>query len=207
LELIRGYLSMLSMMGELNDQQNSYVQKIERSVESISRLAASLLATERLDGGEGGLQLESFALKDLLANVIDEIAPRARQKKVQLITEQAEGSEKLLVADRTLLRSALYNLLDNAVKFSPRAGKVLISATYAADKVTLAIKDSGGGIAPVDLPRLFDRPAGLQKAATGLAIVRSIVERHKGKAWAESELGAGSTFYLQIPVQQVKNAR
>lgn len=207
LELIRGYLSMLSMMGELNDQQNSYVQKIERSVESISRLAASLLATERLDGGEGGLQLESFALKDLLASVIDEIAPRARQKKVQLITEQAEGSEKLLVADRTLLRSALYNLLDNAVKFSPRAGKVLLSATYAADKVTLAIKDSGGGIAPVDLPRLFDRPAGLQKAATGLAIVRSIVERHKGKAWAESELGAGSTFYLQIPVQQPKSPR
>jgi signal transduction histidine kinase len=203
LELIRGYLSMLSMLGELNEQQSSYVHKIERSVENISRLAASLLATERLEEA-GGLQLESFALKDLLAGVIEEIAPRARQKRVQIIVEAAEGAEKLLTADRTLLRSAFYNLLDNAVKFSPRAGKVHIAASYGADKLTVAIRDAGAGIAPMDLPRLFDKPKGVHQASTGLAIVRSIVERHKGKAWAESELGAGSTFYIQVPLNQAK---
>jgi signal transduction histidine kinase len=152
----------------------------------------------------GGLQLESFALKDLLAGVIEEIAPRARQKRVQIIVEAAEGAEKLLTADRTLLRSAFYNLLDNAVKFSPRAGKVHIAASYGADKLTVAIRDAGAGIAPMDLPRLFDKPKGVHQASTGLAIVRSIVERHKGKAWAESELGAGSTFYIQVPLNQAK---
>jgi signal transduction histidine kinase len=150
------------------------------------------------------LQLESFALKDLLAGVIEEIAPRARQKRVQISVEPVEGAEKLLTADRTLLRSALYNLLDNAVKFSPRAAKVQIAASYGADKLTVAIRDTGAGIAPMDLPRLFDKPKGVQQASTGLAIVRSIVERHKGKAWAESELGAGSTFYIQIPLNQPK---
>jgi two-component system NtrC family sensor kinase len=200
LKMIGGFLSMLAHHGQLNEQQNVYIRKIEQSLQDISRFAASLLTADRLEQGEG-LQLESFALKDLLASVTEEVAPRARQKRVQLTSLPAEGNERLLVADRTLLRSALRNLLDNAVKFSPRAGTVQLSTAYGADSVTVAVRDAGGGIAPVDLPRLFDRPAGLQKAATGLAIVRSIVERHKGKAWAESELGMGSTFYIQIPLQ------
>lgn len=201
LELIRGYLSMLTMLGELNEQQNSYVQKIERSVDNISRLAASLLAADRLDGS-GGLQVDSFALADLLRAVVEEAAPQARQKKVELIIEPAEGAEKIVRADRTLLQRALYNLVDNAVKFSPRGQAVRISAAYSQDAVVIAVRDKGAGIAPVDLPRVFDRPTG-QAPTTGLPIVRSIIERHKGKAWAESDLGLGSTFLCQIPLNGI----
>jgi signal transduction histidine kinase len=200
LELIRGYLSMLTMLGELNDQQSAYVQKIERSVDSMTRLAASLLAADRLDGG-GGLQLESFALSELLRAVVEEAAPQARQKKVELLIEPAEGAEKIVQADRTLLQRALYNLVDNAIKFSPRGQAVRISAAYSPDAVVAAVSDKGAGIAPLDLPGLFERPAA-QAPTSGLPIVASIVERHKGKAWAESELGLGSTFYLQIPLVQ-----
>lgn len=197
LELIRGYLSMLSMVGELNQQQAGYVEKIEHNVENISRLASNLLAVERLQTG-GGLQLETFALHDLLQNVIDEISPRARQRKVTLNLASQLRSVPTLLADRTLLQRAFYNLLDNAVKFSPRGETVEIAIEFSKDSATVSVKDAGAGIAPLDLPRLFDSA----DKATGLAILRSIVERHKGRVWVESELGAGSTFYCQIPLKQ-----
>lgn len=201
LELMRGYLSMLSMVGELNQQQAGYVEKIEHNVQNISRLASSLLAVERLQAG-GGLQLETFAVHDLLQNVIEEIGPRARQRKVALTLAPPPRSAPALLADRTLLQRAFYNLLDNAVKFSPRGESVEISIEFSKDTVTVAVKDAGAGIAPLDLPRLFDSG----DKATGLAIVRSIAERHKGRVWADSELGAGSTFYCQIPLKQASEA-
>jgi signal transduction histidine kinase len=197
LELTRGYLSMLTMVGELNQQQSGYVQKIEQSIENISRLASNLLGAERLEV-RGGLELETFAVGDLWKEVIAEIAPRARQKKVELLLMPPSSSAASLQADRTLLHRAFYNLLDNAVKFSPRGQVVEIGYQFDEKSVTVSVKDKGVGIAPLDLPHLFKSG----EKATGLAIVRSIVERHNGSVRVESELGAGSVFYCQIPLKQ-----
>jgi signal transduction histidine kinase len=197
LELTRGYLSMLAVAGELNQQQSSYVQKIEQSIENISRMASNLLGAERLEI-RGGLKVEAFAVRDLLKDVIDEIAPRARQKKVDILLMPAPPSAATLQADRTLLHRVFYNLLDNAIKFSPRGQVVEIGYKFDEKSVAVSVKDMGAGIAPVDLPGLFESG----EKATGLAIVRSIVERHKGSVWVESELGAGSVFYCQIPLKQ-----
>jgi signal transduction histidine kinase len=197
LELTKGYLNMLGMVGDLNEQQAGYVEKIEHNVEHISRLAANLLDSERVSGLKG-LQLQSVLPAELIREACAELGPRARQKKIDFVMQKAKGQVQPLQADRTLLQRAFYNLLDNAIKFSPRQSVVEIETTYARDKVTISMTDRGVGIAPLDLPRLFEAKPG--RGSSGLPIVKSIVERHGGRLWAESELGTGSTFHMALPL-------
>lgn len=197
LELTKGYVNMLGMVGDLNEQQAAYLQKIEHSVENISHLAANLLDIERVSGVKG-LQVQSFPVADLVKDVCDELVARARQKKIDFATQKVLGQVQPLQADRTLLQRALYNLVDNAIKFSPRDGVVEVKTKFARDQVTLSVTDHGVGIAPLDLPSVFEAGQGKARKASGLVIVKSIVERHGGRAWAESELGTGSTFHIEL---------
>jgi signal transduction histidine kinase len=111
-----------------------------------------------------------------------------------------------------LLQQAVYNLVENALKYTPQGGAVTVHLQCAADTLTFAIQDSGIGIPKSDLTRLFEkfyrgtnREALAQRGTgLGLAIVRSIAERHGGKVWVDSELGHGSTFFLLIPLTQPK---
>lgn len=207
LDLTRGYLSMLDMVGSLNEKQSSYAQKIEHSIEGMSRLVSNLLDLERLQSGQG-LQVESFSVTELLEDVNKELEPRALQKQVKLKLELPDAGLPTLQADRTLLQRAFYNLLDNAIKFSPRDGQVEIWLAPSEEAITLGVRDHGAGIAPVDLPHIFERmyqpakQAGERSGGLGLAIVKSIIERHDGRVWVESELGLGSTFCCQIPIQK-----
>ncbi|MFN3492731.1 MAG: sensor histidine kinase, partial [Anaerolineales bacterium] len=114
--------------------------------------------------------------------------------------------------DQALLHQAVYNLVENAIKYTPENGSVIIRTVSDANRLTFVVKDSGIGIPSDDLPRLFEKfYRGKQREARaqsgsglGLAIVHSIAESHNGKVWVESEVGKGSTFYLQIPFTQPK---
>jgi signal transduction histidine kinase/HAMP domain-containing protein len=203
LELTKGYLNMLGMVGDLNEQQAGYVDKIEHGLEHISRLAENLLDSERVSGLKG-LQIQSVLPAELIQEACAELGPRARQKKIDFAIQKTQGQVQPLQADRALLQRALYNLLDNAIKFSPRESAVEIKTTYAKDKVTISVTDRGVGIAPLDLPRLFEAKPG--RGSSGLPIVKSIVERHGGRLWAESELGTGSAFYMALPLAAVNGA-
>lgn len=198
LELTKGYLNMLGMVGDLNEQQTGYIQKIEHNLENISRLAASLLDLERISGLKG-LDLQPFSFADLIQEVCDDLSPRARQKKIDYLLKEF-GPVQLVNADRTLLQRALYNLLDNAIKFSPREGVVELRSVFDAEKVKISVTDHGAGIAPLDLPSIFDAKVVKGRKSSGLAIVKSIVDRHRGTVKAESELGSGSTFTIEIPL-------
>jgi signal transduction histidine kinase len=115
-------------------------------------------------------------------------------------------------ADQALLYQAVYNLVENAIKYTPNGGDVTVLLHPSPDDLTFAIQDSGIGIPKDDIKKLFgkffrgtNREALKQRGTgLGLAIVKSIAERHGGKVWVESELGKGSTFFLQIPLAQPK---
>ncbi|MCW5876125.1 MAG: HAMP domain-containing protein [Anaerolineales bacterium] len=198
LDQTKGYVQMLAAQGELNEQQTGYLRKIEHNLENIARLSSNLTDIERVSGLKS-LELQAFSLDELIKDVLEELAPRARQKKLDF-ARHISGTARPLRADRTLLQRALYNLLDNAARFSPREGIVQISSSFTADTVTVAISDQGSGIAPLDLPRIFESRQDAERKSSGLVIVRSIAERHGGRVWAESELGAGSTFFLELPL-------
>ncbi len=206
LTLMRGNATMLQMVGELNEQQQNYIKKISAGIESMSRLVNNLLDLGRIEAGIG-LQLEPIHAKEIAEKVLSALQLQAVQKNITLIKDIPDDSDPIVNADSALLQQALYNLIENGIKYSPVGGEVKINCLEQAANVIFEIKDNGKGIAPLDIPRLFEkffrssqREGYVQKPSSmGLAIVKSIAERHGGRVWVESQLGRGSTFYLELP--------
>lgn len=216
LSLVRGYATMLEMVGELNEQQTNYVRKIMSGIESMARLVNNLLDLGRIEAGVG-LQLEMVSVQNILETVVGAFQLQATQRKIQLSTELVpDGAQTPLIieADQALLQQALNNLVENALKYTEQGGKVHVRAECVPTEtkgqgVLFAVRDTGIGIAPVDQVRLFEkfyrvaRRGKVEQRGTGLglAIVKSIAERHQGIVWVESQLGKGSVFYLLIPAR------
>ncbi len=211
LTLMRGYASMLEMAGELNDQQKNYAKMIVQGVDNMAKLVNNLLDLGRIDFGVG-LQVENIPVLDIIERVTSSLQLQATHKKIVLGVEISKDLPYAVEADQALLHQAVYNLVENAVKYTPEGGDVTIHLQCTATALIFAVQDSGIGIPKTDLPRLFEkfyrgtnREALAQRGTgLGLAIVKSIAERHGGKVWVESELGKGSVFHLQVPLVQPK---
>jgi PAS domain S-box-containing protein len=208
LSLIRGYTSMLPMVGDVNDQQREYTNKIIETVDDITRMADELLDMRRIDA-RSLIDVQEISPSEILTEVVEEMQPQIMNRKIQVLPELTLSQDATVEADRVLLQRAIFNLLENAVKFSPLGGQVNLRLVVSEKSVTFVIQDHGPGIAPLDLPHIFDRvkhtvnkDGSVQAdSGLGLSIVKSIAERHKGRVWAESQLGKGSTFYLEIPLR------
>jgi PAS domain S-box-containing protein len=209
LTLMRGYASMLQMVGEINDQQRSYIAKIVSGVDSMSKLVNNLLDLGRIEAGIG-LKLERTNPVDLAEHVVLELQPHANQKNIDLVLEYSINRDTYIEADSALVQQALYNIVENALKYNSLGGTVKVNVSSNESHAMFEITDNGIGIAPIDLPHLFEKfyRSGRREAynqrgtGLGLAIVKTIIEKHNGKVWVESKLGRGSSFYLQLPIRQ-----
>jgi len=207
LTLIHGYAKILRLTGNLNEQQDTYINNIIAGVDEMKSLVQNLLDLGRLDAGDA-LDLETVTVNEIAKRVVDSMAVHARQKNIEVEVSLPETPISFK-ADPTFLAQALKNLVDNAIKFSKSGGAIQLRARKQGDSVLFTVEDHGPGIAPLDQRKIFKRffRAESQVGAEdrsgtglGLAIVKSIAERHGGKVWFESKLGQGSTFYLQIPL-------
>jgi two-component system phosphate regulon sensor histidine kinase PhoR len=202
----RGYASMLSMVGELNEQQKSYLQKILDGIDDMSELVNNLLDPDRLKGGKT-LKMEAVEIGSIVNDVIETLRQQAVQKKIELQVDLGKNDRKTINADRALLERALYNLVENAIKYAPVSGSAGLTVKADREHVTFEVRDNGNGIAPLDLPHIYDRPpfeeGGLDSSKTswGLSIVKTIAEQHGGRVWVESQLGQGSTFYMELALK------
>jgi signal transduction histidine kinase len=173
----------------------------------MSRMVTNLLDLGRIDAGVG-LMVEKTNLIDILKAVMEPLQLNADQKNIELLQEAASDLPETIEADRALLQQALYNLVENAIKYTPENGSVALRVRTRPPGLLFEVQDTGIGIPPADLQRLFEkffrgsqREARLQRGSgLGLAIVRSIAERHGGRVWVESVMGQGSTFFLSIPL-------
>jgi signal transduction histidine kinase len=173
----------------------------------LGRLVDQLLDLSRLESGDVPLQREQVALAPLVSEVLSEIEVARADRGVALERRLAEDLPPVF-ADRERIHQVLFNLLDNAVRFTPDGGSVTVSAERHDGAVDVHVADTGSGIAPEHLPRLFERfyrvdPARSKKeggTGIGLAIARSVVEAHGGRIWAESSPGQGSVFTFELPV-------
>lgn len=205
LTLMRGYTTMLPMVGHLNAKQQEYVDRIIAGVEQMTRLIDNLLDLARIEAGLGQTH-EPVALRTVLAPLVEQHRAQALAKSISLRLELPDDLPMAL-GDATLIGQAVMKLLDNALQYTPDGGQVVVRAAQHDGNVVVMVQDTGSGIAQADQLRLFEkfyrvrRHDNLNARGTGLglAIVKSIAERHGGRAWVESRLGEGSTFYLSLP--------
>ena len=210
LTFMRGYATMLPMVGELNDKQQEYLEKILRGVGQMSELLDDLLDLGRIEAGVG-LERKPCHLGAILVEAVDSMRVQSDAKGLTLRLEPAEGVA-VVAGDATLLRQAVTNLIDNAIKYTPSGGTVRIGLLVRDGQTVIRVADTGIGIALDDQVRLFEKfyrvkrrdTVGIRGTGLGLAIVKSIVERHGGKVWVESELDRGSTFYIILPLGEIE---
>ncbi len=206
LTFMRGYATMLPMVGGLNDKQQEFADKIISGIEQMTVLIDDLLDLGRIEAGVD-LAREPVQMATVINEVALGLAPHAASRGVQL---QVEAPPDLppLSGDPTLLRQAVTNLLDNAVKYTPAGGHVRLRAVVDDGQCLVSVTDTGVGIAPADQAHLFEKffrvrqrgSTQVKGSGLGLAIVKSIAERHGGRVWVDSKLGRGSTFYLAVPL-------
>lgn len=200
---------------EDHDKALELVSKIAGQVDVLSQLARELLDLSLIESGQMPLKMGSYPLQEITQTQIDHLLPQAERKHIALTMEIDD--ELKVLADETMLGRVITNLLHNAIKFTD-SGSVTISAQLSngdapaiptaeppTQWVTISIADTGIGISPDDLPRIFERfykvdPARSSKKAgtgLGLAIAKHIIEAHGGRIWAESS-GQGSIFHFTV---------
>lgn len=208
--LMKGHTKLLSNIGKLSTEQRKYVEKIDAGIDTMTRLVDKVLNLERLDG-DGLLVYTTFSIQDTIDDTIKLLAVQAQQKKISLNVDYGGLKSPNISADQIMVQQALYNLIENAIKFSPRGESVLISAERDASWMHIAVKDNGKGIAPLDQPKLFTRFFHVDDELAyenrgqglGLAIVKSVADKHGGNVSVRSTLGEGSTFYLDLPLHKI----
>ncbi len=175
--------------------------------ERLGRLVEQLLDLSRLESGDVPLERMPVRLGPLVAEVVSEIEVSRAETGVSLEGDVPADLPPVF-ADPERVHQVLFNLLDNAVRFTPPGGHVVVRATRHNGNCEIRVEDTGSGIAPEHLPRLFERFYRVDPARSrddggtgiGLAIARSVVEAHGGRIRAESELGKGSVFTFELPV-------
>lgn len=213
LTYVRGYATMIPMGGEVSPLQKKYVEKILVGIEQMTELIDDLLDLGRIEAGVGILSAP-FRLDDIIAAFVDSMRPQAQAKGLTLRLNRAEDVT-VVIGDASLLRRVISNLLDNAIKYTPDGGTITVGWETRGDRVLISVADSGIGVAKADQVHLFEKFSRIKRRETinikgsglGLAIVKSIVEWHGGRVWVDSELGQGSTFYVEIPVGRPDNTK
>jgi len=207
LTFVRGYTTMLPLVGEVNGKQREYVEKILHGIDQMGALIDDLLNLGRIEAGTG-LEHKPCHLGAILVEAVDGLRARASAKGLTLKLEPA-GKMAVVEGDAAVLRQAVTNLVDNAVKYTPAGGTVTVSLFVDERAALIRVADTGIGIAPEDQVRLFEKfyrikrrdpTDGTPGTGLGLAIVRSAIERHGGRVWVDSDLGRGSTFYVSLPL-------
>jgi signal transduction histidine kinase len=207
LTVISGVISFFTSgrLGKLSPEQQNMVAMMERNAQSLIELVNDLLDASKLESGALRLDVASINLGALIDEIRETMEPLAREKGIRLVEEL--GPELPAVeADRPKLRRVIVNLLSNAVKFTGKGGTVTLRAEASGDEVRIAISDTGVGIAPEDVERLFDKYEQARSRATrgekgtglGLYITKQLVELHGGEIKVESEPGRGSTFSFTL---------
>ena len=208
LTAVRGWARMLAL-GTLDAQQRRAVEVIERNAHAQERLIGDLLDMSRVMSGKLPLTLQAVAVADVAQRALDTVRPGAEAKGLQLQGDLDPGTG-LVSGDPERLQQAVWNLLANAVKFTPAGGRVRLEVRRAGDQAQIEVSDTGIGISPDFLPHVFDRfrqeDAGTTREhgglGLGLAIARSLVEMHGGTLQAHSEgSGRGATFIIRLPLR------
>ena len=213
LNAVIGFSELLEqeIFGELNTKQRNYVKNVLVSDRHLLQLVNDILDISKVEAGRMDLAYERTPIGSIVDVVRSVITAVAAKKGIELDVDMPPTLPEVHV-DPGRIKQVLYNLIANAIKFTPRGGVVRVSARADAKHLTLTVSDTGVGIAAEDLPRLFrefeqlPQPGGVRPEGTGLglALTRRLVELHGGKVEVASQLGKGSTFSVFLPLRSLE---
>jgi two-component system phosphate regulon sensor histidine kinase PhoR len=181
-----------------------FIDQIQIETDALTQMVTELLELSRIESGRLSLDLKPVPAYELLESSSKRMQMQVERAGLSLRVECAENLPKVNI-DSQRLEQVLVNLIHNAVKFTKPGGEVILEAEAGNGEVRFAVRDTGIGIPADDVPRIFERFYRVDKSRTGsgtglgLSIAKHIVEAHKGRIWAESFEGRGSTFYFTIP--------
>jgi two-component system phosphate regulon sensor histidine kinase PhoR len=203
---IKGYLEALQDLAPgVPDEGQKFLDILLKHARGMENIVSDLLHLARIESGKEKLQLAPISLKSFLLKTVQELSPLA-EKKNQTI-EVDVGEEISLEADSEKLSRLITNLIDNAIKYTPPSGKIIAGCLKKEGQIELFVKDTGIGIPPADLDRIFERFYRVDRARSremggtglGLSIVKHIMEAHGGFIRVESEINRGTTFTAVFP--------
>ena len=209
LNAIIGFSEVLheQMFGELNERQLAYVHDVLEAGKHLLSLINDVLDLAKIEAGRMELELSPVAIPEILRSAVSMLSERAGRDGIALALE-TEPDEITITADERRVRQIVFNLVSNAVKFTPSGGHVDVSAIAQDGSVEIAVADTGPGIRPEELEKIFEEfeqaTDGRQVEGTGLGLPlsRKLVELHGGRLWVESEPGKGSTFRFTLPLRR-----
>ena len=208
LSAIKGYSTAL-LLDEVewsDEKRNEFLNYIDEECDSMQAMITELLDSSLIDVGQLCIEPQPVRLSPMAHSIGSELQ---RRTNVHQIIIDFPPDFPIVDADPRWMKQVFRNILDNSIKYSPEGGLVVIRGEIRTDNVLISIADQGVGISPEDLIPLFEKyfrvnPHDLHIPGTGLGlpIARAIVEAHKGRIWAESKLGQGTTLYFSLPFNQ-----
>jgi PAS domain S-box-containing protein len=207
LHTIIGFADLLAeeLKGELNASQKRFVGHIQRDARHLLELINDILDLSKIESGRLELQLETFNAAGAIEETVAGLRSLADNKKI--VVEEALDRDLTMTADRLRFKEILSNLVSNAIKFTPEAGRIMIECHGSGDGILFVVSDTGIGIHLSEQQAIFDKfyqlgptTGGVREGTgLGLAITKHLVEMHGGSIWVESSPGAGSRFQFTLP--------
>ena len=182
-----------------------FLERMETEVDALSQMVSELLELSRIESGRVPLEIRPTRPVDILLPAVERMHIQAERAGLTVECICPEDMPAVR-ADASRVEQVVVNLLHNAIKFTPSGGNVILSTATREKDVVFSVQDTGTGISPDDLPRIFerfykaDRARATSGTGLGLAIARHLVEAHGGEIWVKSELDKGSTFFFTIPL-------
>jgi two-component system phosphate regulon sensor histidine kinase PhoR len=210
LSMIKGYAETL-VDGHRDmpvDDRDRFLRTIQRHTERLNSLLEDLLTLSRLESINPGLRRETTSLSSLIAAIIDDYRARPVTAEHHLHFAIDPNVGELLL-DPLKITQVFENLLDNALKYTPKGSRIDVTARAKEHETEVCVRDNGPGIPSDDLPHIFERFYRVDKGRSrekggtglGLSIVKHIVQLHAGRVWVESKLGQGTAFFFALPVR------
>jgi signal transduction histidine kinase len=205
LTAIQGSSELIGRYAMSDEKRKQMAELINSESKRLASMIETFLSVERLSAGQMQLKQEPFNAIDLLDKCVGRVRPIAEIKSIEILTEPLPANT--LVGDRELMEYAFYNLLTNAVKYSPSKTRVTVTGGLEKGRVRVSVEDQGIGISPRDTRRIFEKfyrtetaeKSGEKGTGIGLSIVEQIVTQHGGSIAVSSEVGKGSRFTVSLP--------
>ena len=199
---------LTGVTGDLRERQVLYLTRVKYNIDRLTRTLNDLLDLSRIEAGHVELRLTDVSLPEVTAEALDNLRPQAEEKSLVLETKTPSQLPPVR-GDRDKILQILTNLIHNAIKFTPSSGCISISLVPLQDStIQVCVADTGRGIAPEEVPNVFDRfyrtdsgTTEARGAGLGLAITKNLVDLHRGRIWVESTVGGGTRFFFTLPTR------